>query len=115
MKCVRDSSYKIVTRGELIPCATEHDIFEVLGLAYREPWERPLFDRKSMILRPIAEAIKGKNNNTAFRGEAGARRSESKGGSGEVTGSQLLNVDKDTAEQEEQQSVLGKRCNSMER
>lgn len=62
MRCARDNAYKIVTRGELIPCATEHEIFDALGLAYREPWERPLFDRKSMILRPIQETRAGKGN-----------------------------------------------------
>ena len=53
MRCVRDNANKIVSRGEVIPLATERDIFTYLGLAYKEPWERPLFDRKTMILRPI--------------------------------------------------------------
>lgn len=55
MRCVRDEKNKIVTRGELIPCATERDIFERLGLQYKEPWDRPLFDLKSMILRPLSD------------------------------------------------------------
>ena len=111
MKCVRDNAYKIVTRGELIPCATERDIFEVMGLAYREPWERPLFDRKSMIIRPISEAIKGSNHNTA-------RRSATKTGSSDIHYSQQLSADKVVPRQEENKdeeaSVLGKRPGSQE-
>lgn len=55
MRCVRDEKNKIVTRGELIPCASERAIFERLGLAYKEPWERPMFDFKTMILRPLSD------------------------------------------------------------
>jgi len=111
MKCVRDNAYKIVTRGELIPCATERDIFEVLGLAYREPWERPLFDRKSMIIRPISEAIKGSNHNTT-------RRSATKPGNSGIDHSQQLSADKvvrlPKENKDEEASVLGKRPSSQE-
>ena len=106
MKCVRDSAYKIVTRGELIPCATERDIFDVMGLAYREPWERPLFDRKSMIIRPIAEAIKGNSHKQI---QSGATRN----GNNSISNSQPLSPDKSVQEKEQSKSaevsVLGKR------
>eukprot|EP01032_Pedospumella_encystans_P013614 gene13614-15664_t len=106
MKCVRDSAYKIVTRGELIPCATEHDIFDVMGLAYREPWERPLFDRKSMIIRPIAEAIKGNSHNRIQRGAT-------RNGNNDISNGQPLSPDKSVQQKEQSKSdevsVLGKR------
>jgi len=140
MRCARDNAYKIVTRGELLPCATEQEIFETLGLAYREPWERPLFDRKSMILRPIQETRAGRDNlflKANGRGKAyGTTRSSQAGSSGGRNGSSQLEAsqmsllsspgrefsqdrggvlqgDKDNENGGETSSVLGKRAHEV--
>ncbi len=40
--------YPVNDRGEVtgpsVPCRTERQIFEALGLRYKEPWERHVFD-----------------------------------------------------------------------
>lgn len=60
MVCVRDDKNKIVSRGELVPCATEQDICDQLGIQYREPWDRGMFDPKTQVLRPLGPAKYGK-------------------------------------------------------
>ena len=56
MHCVRDDKHKIVSRGALVPCASEAEIFDQLGLQYREPWDRAMFDPKTMVVRSLGAA-----------------------------------------------------------
>jgi hypothetical protein len=45
---VSDKSGRLA--NEPIPCSTEREIFEKLGLRYQEPWERNVFDEKTAVL-----------------------------------------------------------------
>ena len=56
LHCVRDDKHKIVSRGALVPCASEAEIFDQLGLQYREPWDRAMFDPKTMVVRSLGAA-----------------------------------------------------------
>jgi hypothetical protein len=72
MVCVRDDKNKIVSRADLVPCATEAEICDSLGLLFREPWDRGMFDPKTQILRPLGPAKYGKWS-ANWRGRASPR------------------------------------------
>jgi hypothetical protein len=99
MYCVRDDKNKIVSRGELVPCATERDICEHLGIEYREPWDRGMFDPKTMVLRPLEPPKHGKWSANWRNGRAhgngngkGNGNGNANGGGVEVEGSQTAAV-----------------------
>jgi hypothetical protein len=95
MYCVRDDKNKIVSRGELVPCATERDICEHLGIEFREPWDRGMFDPKTMVLRPLEPPKHGKWSATWRNGRAngngnGGKGDVSKGGGNQGESASLM-------------------------
>jgi hypothetical protein len=109
MVCVRDDKNKIVSRGELVPCATEAEICDSLGLLYREPWDRGMFDPKTQILRPLGPAKYGKWS-ANWRGRASPRGTDSASAGGAVAGASPAGML--AAGTQEASSVLGKRAYS---
>jgi DNA polymerase/3'-5' exonuclease PolX len=43
-RAVLDHQNQSITLGKMIPCTTEKEIFEQLGLQYKDPWERNSVD-----------------------------------------------------------------------
>ncbi len=41
--------------GKKIYCASEKDIFTLLGLEYKEPWERNCFDSNDVMLPAVTK------------------------------------------------------------
>ncbi len=110
MRCVRDNANKIVSRGEVIPLASERDIFAYLGLAYKEPWERPLFDRKTMILRPIGGAAPtGSSSQSRSPAEKNATTTTSDDAGGEGPSDLSQGAGRQDRSVETSVSLLGKR------
>lgn len=50
--CIRDERRQKVAVGSAIPCYSEREVFETMGLQYKEPWERNCFDEGNMIADP---------------------------------------------------------------
>ena len=46
--CIRDSKRAKFAVGQMIPCYSEREIFQLLGLVYKEPWERNCFDNSNI-------------------------------------------------------------------
>lgn len=40
VRCNRDKDNKIVWQGECLPCVTEKDVFDILEMEWKEPWQR---------------------------------------------------------------------------
>lgn len=40
--------------AQSVACHTEHDVFKVLGLAYKEPWNRNTFDNANITAPDLA-------------------------------------------------------------
>jgi hypothetical protein len=109
MVCVRDDKNKIVSRADLVPCATEAEICDSLGLLYREPWDRGMFDPKTQILRPLGPAKYGKWS-ANWRGRASPRGTDSASAGGAVAGASPAGML--VAGTQEASSMLGKRPHS---
>eukprot|EP01038_Epipyxis_sp_PR26KG_P012389 gene12389-16617_t len=53
MRCVRDSKNNKMSLSTPIRCDSERDIFAVLGLEFKEPWERNCFDENNILSLPV--------------------------------------------------------------